>query len=87
MKELWAEFAAAQTRRRDEHERDTTLAWQVNRIYVQTANKKRLPSLASLLPNETAQKVNWKPSLEQQRAQLEDISRKYRIPMTVIPAA
>lgn len=82
---MWAEFDAAKTRRRDEHERDTTLAWQVNRIHLMS--QKKLPSLASLLPKDTAQKVNWKPSLEQQRAQLEDISRKYRIPMKVIPAA
>lgn len=73
-------------RRRDALERDTILAWQVNRIYLQTMNKKRLPALSSLLPK-PEQTVNWTPSLEQQRAQLEEISRRYRIPLKVVPAA
>lgn len=77
----------AAERRRDEFERDTTLAWQVNRVYVQTMNKKKLPSLESLLPKAKTKVMNFKPSLEEQRANLMEISRRYKIPIKEVPAA
>lgn len=77
----------AAVRRRDEFERDTTLAWQANKIYVTTMNKKRLPSLDSLLPKKTGKVLNWRPSLEQQRAGLLDISRMYKIPIKEVTAS
>ena len=78
----------ATVRRRDELERDTTLAWQANRIYVQTMNKHRLPALSSLLPKSDGEKrVNWRPSLAEQRSNLLEISRRYKIPIKEVTAA
>ncbi len=83
---MWREFEIAGDVRRDQLERDTTLAWQVVKFYCQSKSK-GLPSLSSVLPKKNDERVNWRPSLEQQRANLEAISRQYRIPLKVVPAA
>lgn len=83
--ELWKEFEVGKERKRDEFERDTTLAWQVVRIYVQTMNKKRMPDLDTLMPR--VKRSMSAPSLEQQRAQLEEIGRRYRFKKTALSAA
>lgn len=86
LRELWVEFDVAKLRHRDEFERDTTLAWQANRIHMMSS--KRLPALSALLPKtDGGKKVNWKPSLEEQRANLLEISRRYKIPIKEVPAA
>ena len=48
---LFREFAIAQQRRRDEIELQTVGAYQTVRVWVMTKSKKRLPTLASLLPS------------------------------------
>lgn len=49
VRELFQEFAIAKRRSRDVFERDTTHAYQVVRIYVETKAKQRMPSLERLL--------------------------------------
>ncbi len=83
---MWREFEIAGDVHRDRVERDTTLAWQVIRFYCQ-AKSKGLPALASVLPKKKGERMNWRPTLDQQRANLEAISRQYRIPLKVVSAA
>jgi len=75
------EVEIAELRRRDQFERDTVLAWQVNRIHVQTHNDKRLPSLAYLLEPQTKPQPGQRPSLAHQKAMLQRISTQYGIPI------
>lgn len=75
--ELWVEFDAGREVRRKQFERDTTLAWQANRIYVQTQNQKRLPKLSSLIPKRHGSPSMGRPSLESQKATLFQLAQQY----------
>lgn len=47
--ELWSAFEIAARRQKDAFERDTTLAWQIVRIYVETRGTERLAPLSQYL--------------------------------------
>ena len=49
VRELFREFAADRMRARDEFDRDTTLAYQVVKIYFQSTGDGKMPALDSLL--------------------------------------
>lgn len=49
MRELWNVTSAIAMRRKDDYERDTIQAWNVERIHVKTRNDKRMPDLHTFL--------------------------------------
>jgi len=75
IRELFQEFAAARLRANDRHERDTVLAYQVVRIYVETMNKKRMPKLSALL-NRTTAKIDPHTRRDKARAVLQMIAAR-----------
>jgi hypothetical protein len=82
------EFDIAKERKLDRMDRDVTLAWMVNSIYVRTQNKKRLDALEAFLPKRQKPPTVMKiPSLAEQRAGLLAISRQYGIPIVEVKAS
>jgi len=75
---LYREFAAARERRKDEMDRDITVAWHTVRIYFEAKSKKRLPSLTSQLTRQTG---DGKQSRGQLKSMLGVLSEQYGIPL------
>lgn len=83
--ELWVEFEAHRLIASDAFERDTMQAWQDNRIYFETMRDKRMPDPKQLLGGESRRKrTRGVPTLEEQKASLMEISKKYGIPMRTV---
>lgn len=63
--ETWLEFEAHKQTLADQFDRDTIQAWQVVRIYIETmGNKGRMPTLKSLLHEQTKPKKGKKQDLQ-----------------------
>jgi len=69
---------------RDDARRDLIQAWQAVRIYVQTRNDHRMPSLSSLLPDDPRQ-GRQRQSPEEQRAAIYMLSQMYGGTVREIP--
>jgi len=84
-RELYREFAGARKRFEREAERDVTVAWHTIRLWVQTQNDKKLPSLESQLPSrgKTAAKTG-RQTPKQMRAMIGAISQFYGLPMRTV---
>lgn len=82
--ELWLEFEAHRLIATDAFERDTIQAWQENRIYFESMRDKRLPDLKQMFGERGRKRTKGIPSLEEQKASLMEISKKYGIPMKTV---
>jgi hypothetical protein len=69
------EFEAATVRRRDEADRDITIAWYVAML----SRQEKVPSLQSLLA--TSEKQPKVQTRDEQRRMLKHLSEYYRIPL------
>lgn len=77
-REVFLEFEAARLRRRDEAERDASLAWQVVAILFRSLHDKRVPKLDTLLG-----RGHGRQPREVQRAMLQELSVRYGIPLRI----
>jgi hypothetical protein len=76
---LFREFAAARRRRAYDAARDVTVAWHAVRLWVEVNNRKKLPSLASQLPQTGA--TARRQTVGQLRSSLVILSEQYGIPL------
>ena len=86
-RELYREFAAARQRFERDADRDVTVAWHTIRLWVQTQNDKKLPSLASQLPKRAGAKGRDRSDRQtpkQMRAMIRAISQFYGLPMRTV---
>lgn len=66
-------------RRKDDHERDAILAWQIERIHLMTEHQKRLPDLHVVLTGKAK-----KQTPEDHERALRFLSHQYGIPIRVV---
>ena len=86
-RELYREFAGARKRFERDAERDVTVAWHTIRLWVQTQNDKKLPSLESQLPKRAKGKIaerQERQTPKQMRAMIGAISQFYGLPMRTV---
>lgn len=72
-------MTAARERSKDDYRRDVTQAWQTVRVYIQTKNDKRMPSLQSLIDGTEPRKE--RQSVSQLKSAVMALSREYGLPV------